>query len=307
MESETGMEVVLWLGKLDEAYSNFCWAERRSRREWFKRRYGQAVYELVFENIPFPVSLHISMELQHLFQSFLLNSTPTASAHHLAAGLRSGNFLDGRTRFSFAENLLEMMLELCQDQMIAPGFQQPLEGIIIVIFKLFARTSAAGSAYDHCHLAFFDVRRLSKYLLVRPLVDRLDLITDDPGLFSKRCSTGMVRQNQLRLIEAALQSSVDELCALVKRGRTDALHIEIRIAVALLKSTIKRFFATSRFRSERLELLLMRYLVEDEVNMQVAKAVHNASWSRQIEKMRRYWKDGDPELEKYGRCMSIYE
>ncbi|RPA73490.1 hypothetical protein BJ508DRAFT_381039 [Ascobolus immersus RN42] len=286
-EPKTSKEIVPWLGKLDKAYFD---SSRADRHDWFKEEFKQTIYEFVFENTPLPSHLNISTELQHVIRKTLSSFAPNPD--ELVVMMRS-ELSRGFTRASLVKEILEFMSVLCQNSITEQAFKAPIECIAAIVFTESA-TSLDRKVYRYHALSLSYIRWTMSNLLVNPLADNKH--------FYRRWIARMARQNQIRLIEIVLQSSADELSALCER-RSPTLQIEMFLALSLMRKSVERFVANAEFRSERLELLLVRYLVEEEVNMQVAKAVHVASWDKLVTEGTLLWQD--PDMKLYAK--SIYD
>ncbi|RPA81410.1 hypothetical protein BJ508DRAFT_414834 [Ascobolus immersus RN42] len=91
-------------------------------------------------------------------------------------------------------------------------------------------------------------------------------------LFLKnRLDAGLLRKGQVRLILAAHKSTVDFFAEILATSENKSQ--DIVTACYMLRSLLGNLLCSEKFRSERLELLLLKYLAEEEVNMDVAKAV----------------------------------
>ncbi|RPA76662.1 hypothetical protein BJ508DRAFT_181822 [Ascobolus immersus RN42] len=105
--------------------------------------------------------------------------------------------------------------------------------------------------------------------------------------FERRQMAGLLRTNQLLLIELILKASMDLVKAWMILAASAGPATRIWEAVGCLKrveaeiyrlyQTLISFFLSARFRSERLELLLVRYLSEpNDLNMEVIKGLDTA-------------------------------
>ncbi|RPA77411.1 hypothetical protein BJ508DRAFT_364496 [Ascobolus immersus RN42] len=83
----------------------------------------------------------------------------------------------------------------------------------------------------------------------------------------KRAAHGLLRDEEVQITEAFVRSTVSELQVLVD---SEEGYEEI---VDVLNDLITQAKFLRRMRSERLELLILRYLAEDDVNMEVSDGV----------------------------------
>ncbi|RPA81407.1 hypothetical protein BJ508DRAFT_414831 [Ascobolus immersus RN42] len=89
-------------------------------------------------------------------------------------------------------------------------------------------------------------------------------------VFEERHKAGLLRDGQVRLVCAVLQSARDQLDAIVSK---DFIGLDIRLIYRMAENALTEFFCSASFRSERLENLILKYLAEEDVNMEVVRGV----------------------------------
>ncbi|RPA78710.1 hypothetical protein BJ508DRAFT_329029 [Ascobolus immersus RN42] len=104
----------------------------------------------------------------------------------------------------------------------------------------------------------------------------------------RKCNAQQMREGQVRLIETVLKRLHLQLRTLIELETEDEglryseiLRMTLRCHIALVG-----FFVHEGFRSERLEMLLLKYLAEDEVNWDVVRNVEDVN--RAFENVREY-------------------
>ncbi|RPA81412.1 hypothetical protein BJ508DRAFT_414837 [Ascobolus immersus RN42] len=95
----------------------------------------------------------------------------------------------------------------------------------------------------------------------------------------ERSRAGLLRKGQVLLVLAAVESGLDSLADILAHSENDNRGRDLLIAVESHISLLFSFVSSSKFRSERLEILLLKYLAEEDVNMDVARAVATATAS----------------------------
>ncbi|RPA76854.1 hypothetical protein BJ508DRAFT_364828 [Ascobolus immersus RN42] len=111
----------------------------------------------------------------------------------------------------------------------------------------------------------------------------LDLFNGHPGGFpgpfliestyyqlSDRYYSGLLRTGQVRIIEAVLRGTINDLTIIMKRNGTKEEIIE---ALEESESFLDNFVNSGNFRSERLEVFILRYLAEEGVNVDVVRGI----------------------------------
>ncbi|RPA82181.1 hypothetical protein BJ508DRAFT_375885 [Ascobolus immersus RN42] len=88
-----------------------------------------------------------------------------------------------------------------------------------------------------------------------------------------RWRSGMFRAGQLELITRTFERLRAELLRLIASGK--GLHM-LYLTIMRFDNVLRYFFCDERFRSERLEVLIRRYLDVDEVNEEVAQGVQTS-------------------------------
>ncbi|RPA75045.1 hypothetical protein BJ508DRAFT_418334 [Ascobolus immersus RN42] len=86
----------------------------------------------------------------------------------------------------------------------------------------------------------------------------------------ERYHKGLLRTSMVRLLEAALGSFLDELRMLMKHG---APYESLSNACGDWNTAFDTFFTDERFRSERIELLILKYLDEDGIDMELVGGI----------------------------------
>lgn len=94
-----------------------------------------------------------------------------------------------------------------------------------------------------------------------------------PCSFVERLGRGMVRNGQARLIELTLSGLNGKLKGLIDQGG----DISELYRAVWHSMTLFHFFTGERFRSERLEILILKYVDENGVNMDVVRGVEVAT------------------------------
>ncbi|RPA71491.1 hypothetical protein BJ508DRAFT_367734 [Ascobolus immersus RN42] len=93
-----------------------------------------------------------------------------------------------------------------------------------------------------------------------------------------RWKHGMLRERQIKLIELVLRNFLEQLRAIleVSIGNENLRLVEFGRVCLLAGLSISSFFGSPRLRSERLEVLLLRYLDEKDVNWEVVRGLDKA-------------------------------
>lgn len=121
-------------------------------------------------------------------------------------------------------------------------------------------------------------------------LDNIIGLGDSSNPVRQRYQAGMLREEQIKLLRVVLDGLLSELRWLLdqwedskdklkdwksERGLELWLEIlkEIKRACLRSQSLLKNFLARKRFRSERLEVLLLKYLEEEGVNREVVRGV----------------------------------
>lgn len=114
------------------------------------------------------------------------------------------------------------------------------------------------------------------------VLGEVDPVYSPEMVVASRWKAGLLRMGQVRLIETVLRGCLESINLMIKvenRGELSDTEFEVvrlrEIARVChrTKETIVRFFGSERFRSERLELLIGRYLEEEGVNWEVVRGV----------------------------------
>ncbi|RPA79322.1 hypothetical protein BJ508DRAFT_141911 [Ascobolus immersus RN42] len=92
--------------------------------------------------------------------------------------------------------------------------------------------------------------------------------------FRRRHEAGLMRDSQLAIVRIALRSHEDTLKALIEKDAPGGRAlVEVLSEILRHRNLVLRFIGSQEFRSERLETLLMRYLGEDGVDMELVKTL----------------------------------
>ncbi|RPA74069.1 hypothetical protein BJ508DRAFT_366413 [Ascobolus immersus RN42] len=155
------------------------------------------------------------------------------------------------------------------------------------------------------HLLFY-IRVLSPYFRsIGPSYAAFTAINDPRDLFIrlsydlggeesemlKRWSAGLLRKEQTEILEMVLRKMYVELKTLLVDIQADTKEVRSRELVRILWRTreVVRCLV-QRLRSERLEVLLCRYLGEEEINWKVVRGVDDAQrkWENRMEESRKH-------------------
>lgn len=108
----------------------------------------------------------------------------------------------------------------------------------------------------------------------------------EPPLIWKRYDSGLMREQQIQLLILVVRTMMDRIRLLCHTANSqiefmkleDWTRTMMQIDLELIRTnrSIHIFFGNERFRSERLELLLTKYLLEDDINMEVVKGLESA-------------------------------
>src|SRR5690606_897101 len=93
---------------------------------------------------------------------------------------------------------------------------------------------------------------------------------DAHELLRKRSKARLLRDGQVRLVNAVFQGTMEQVAALLSEEKGLPWVI---LPCVMSEQLINKLFCSQAFRSERLEVLIMRYLDEEGVNMEVVSAV----------------------------------
>ncbi|RPA76858.1 hypothetical protein BJ508DRAFT_417433 [Ascobolus immersus RN42] len=151
----------------------------------------------------------------------------------------------------------------------------------------------------------FYIRHIAVYAYLRDAVFRedfnsnsLDLIRVPVELFADRHKAGLLRDTQIQLLGAVYRGTMEEVHRIIERNGEMK---EINDALDRSYPLVKRLIASGRFRSERLELLILKYLKEEGVCMDVVRGVNKAS--EEIEaRTSSIWNDGNLMVLGWQKC-----
>lgn len=152
----------------------------------------------------------------------------------------------------------------------------------------------------------FDVVNSEGVLLVSHLWDILELrfinlieYLGDPNtdqfrggvIIAERYRLGLMRPHQIQLLERTYCHMMATISStLISYSMEDEVDEKVRLfeitRAMFSASKFVRFFGASRFRSERLEVLLMRYIEEDGVDVEVARGVDAEQRKNQDHRLR---------------------
>jgi len=113
----------------------------------------------------------------------------------------------------------------------------------------------------------------------------------------ERFQAGLLRASQCKLVAItldALTAQVQGIMAREKPGETSVETIVglVESACKRTKLLISQFLLSPKLRSERLEVLLLRYLMEEEVNMEVVEGIERAEDEK--ERKKREYEESVP-------------
>ncbi|RPA74638.1 hypothetical protein BJ508DRAFT_366108 [Ascobolus immersus RN42] len=96
-----------------------------------------------------------------------------------------------------------------------------------------------------------------------------------PGLIWKRHKAGLLRQSQLRILRLVFTTFLDQVRDLIGTmdRRDDNDRLILMRAFYSFRILLEKLLCSPEFRSERLELLLLKYLEEPQVDFEVARGV----------------------------------
>ncbi|RPA86539.1 hypothetical protein BJ508DRAFT_321668 [Ascobolus immersus RN42] len=99
-------------------------------------------------------------------------------------------------------------------------------------------------------------------------IEIVELLGAPGGAISMRCILGLMRDAQLVLLDITMRALLDQLAALltIESSNESLRLIEMTRACRRTKQIISSFLGHESFRSERLELLILGHLAEEEVN-----------------------------------------
>ncbi|RPA74934.1 hypothetical protein BJ508DRAFT_312430 [Ascobolus immersus RN42] len=112
-----------------------------------------------------------------------------------------------------------------------------------------------------------------------------------------RCEHGLLREEQAQLLELVVRKLFLQIETLlmsvemVDRENEELVTLEMKRLIKRTNHSINAFFGSKRFRSERLEVLLMRYISDEEINWDVVKGLEIAQ--REVEERFPDWLGGD--------------
>ncbi|RPA85822.1 hypothetical protein BJ508DRAFT_322416 [Ascobolus immersus RN42] len=123
------------------------------------------------------------------------------------------------------------------------------------------------------------------------LVDHLS--SDEEEGIARRHGAGLLRENQIKLIKIVMQNIVEEVRVLLEHEKAndpqkDWIIGHLTLVVTVGSKAIVYLVGNDRFRSERLELLLLRYCDEEgrnEALRETLKKVNAAWYSVELEEL----------------------
>ncbi|RPA71505.1 hypothetical protein BJ508DRAFT_90176 [Ascobolus immersus RN42] len=95
--------------------------------------------------------------------------------------------------------------------------------------------------------------------------------------FVQRYKRGLMREGQIQLIKAAFKSGLEELKVILRIREPGFDATEEVLEACQRNGRLLTWLTSGDFRSERLEVLLGRYLIEPGVNLEVARAIERAT------------------------------
>ncbi|RPA74639.1 hypothetical protein BJ508DRAFT_312680 [Ascobolus immersus RN42] len=181
----------------------------------------------------------------------------------------------GREKLLLAEQLaelVELLLLFCFDELIP-----------------FARTALGqmqqdSSSWNTFREYFFLACEIHLSICKDLTISLEGSVNRDPSAYiiAKRYHSGLLRGNQVYLLRIATDSYVQQIRGLIRIELEDTTgrvnYWVLNWALQDFYLLLLRFLCSDRFRSERLEVLLLKYLEEPEINMEVYRGVSRCNW-----------------------------
>ncbi|RPA76315.1 hypothetical protein BJ508DRAFT_379543 [Ascobolus immersus RN42] len=164
-------------------------------------------------------------------------------------------------------------------QFTPPPFREVLEELVeLYIDTVFPFFNNIG----HAKLSSQRDPKSTYHLMIEIICERHTTV------LRQRWDCGLLRQGQVRLVEIAVRAAMTQvqsiLDVVVSRPMSDQdllldstakIQEMMRVCIRTTES-LDLFFASKKFRSERLELLLLRYLKQEDINWTVVRGVEAA-------------------------------
>jgi hypothetical protein len=213
---------------------------------------------------------------------FLLSIDDALPLDYMSKPLQQAvrKYFEARFGTQFRDDCLYQPLMYLQPSNYITPLQQATDEYLLFFIETFS---------PYCKQHFFD-KEMDKDGVPAVLLKRNGLIPEQMYLMivkhiggsyagvnvQQRYKRGMLRGGVIRLLEITLRALMDELQKLMARG---AAYDEFELACRNSVYAVEFLFGSHRFRSERLEILLLRYLDELGFNAEVATGVEKATES----------------------------
>ncbi|RPA78713.1 hypothetical protein BJ508DRAFT_378184 [Ascobolus immersus RN42] len=149
----------------------------------------------------------------------------------------------------------------------------------------------------HCRQIRYDALnpRVEMISILRCFGLRTPFVNCDT-VITKRWDNGLLRSAQVQLIHILVKKTLEQARACLrleaKGNEEEVKYTELYRIICRCRVAMARFFTSPKFRSPRLERLLMKYLAEDDINWDVVRGTDRAT--RIVEGSRLdFWELGD--------------
>ncbi|RPA75042.1 hypothetical protein BJ508DRAFT_418332 [Ascobolus immersus RN42] len=130
------------------------------------------------------------------------------------------------------------------------------------------------------------------------------LVCPDLTTLNMRWRAKLVRRELLILVEVVIKAHMDTCKAMIERGASvDALLHES----ALGGRCFKGFWVSDKFRSERIEVLILKYLMEDGIDMAVVEGIDAASMDHSVAQAKHLERTDIDHETKWGMMASTFD
>ncbi|RPA71490.1 hypothetical protein BJ508DRAFT_367733 [Ascobolus immersus RN42] len=119
-------------------------------------------------------------------------------------------------------------------------------------------------------------RIMSKYV---DMLYRLGSLKSQESIISERWAAGLLRNSQVEILQIILRMLLKQISAILAiSGIDETVRLDRLTSVCTQTDDyfMKCFIVSRRFRSERLEVLLLKYLAEENVNWDVVEGLEEA-------------------------------
>ncbi|RPA84621.1 hypothetical protein BJ508DRAFT_359640 [Ascobolus immersus RN42] len=129
---------------------------------------------------------------------------------------------------------------------------------------------------------------------------------------AQRASCGLMRREQFMLLEISFRKQIDQLSVLLNYNEKNVdmdeflLLREMDRVMRRNKEFLLLFVGNERFRSERLELLLLKYLAEEGVNWDVVRGLEEAQRYKENEAYETFERKRRLKIEYYSEPPERY-